>query len=301
MSYSDQVSNFGYCTMGHGRCDYEGFYGVTMNRQFYGFHCHDFYEFYMHFGGARQFGLDDEVYSLEPNQLIIVPPFRMHGLIGEQKLTRYERAFLYCSTDFLTRVGCGQIDLINLLAERTRGKGCLIYTLSEDAAMECKEYYNRVMENSEKNSPADRFRDLSYILPLFRIILETMQGNTPELPAVTANPMMHQVLVYINEHYTEPLTLESMSDRFGISVSTLSHEFMRYIHHSVYNYILYKRVMLARQKLFEPLTLSEISYLCGFGDYSNFLRSFKKITGVSPSEYRSQIRLHQKKAEEMNI
>ena len=115
------------------------------------------------------------------------------------------------------------------------------------------------------------------------------------------NPLMHQVLVYINDHYTEPLTLEKLSERFGISVSTLSHDFMHYIHHSVYNYIIYRRVMLAREKLFEEKALAEISDLCGFGDYSNFLRSFKKLTGVSPSEYRTQIQTHQTKAKALNL
>ena len=297
MSYSQQVSNFGYCSMSHGRNDYEGFYGISFNRQHYGFHCHDFYEIYLHISGARQFGVDNEVYMLKPDQLIIVPPFHMHGLMCEQTLPRYERAYLYCSTDFLATVGCGQIDLIQFLSERTKGQGCLIYSLKREIADECMNYMSTVMKNGENNAPVDRFRDLTYILPLFRIILDTLRGSSPQLPAVTANPMMHQVLVYINEHYMEPLTLESLSETFGISVSTLSHEFMRYIHHSVYNYILYRRVILAKQKLFEPLTLSEISYLCGFGDYSNFLRSFKKLTGVSPSEYRAQVRLHQKRGD----
>lgn len=301
MSISSQVSNFGYCAMNHGRSDYEGFYGISRNSPHYGFHCHDFYEIYLHFNGARHYGVDNKVYLLEPNQLIIVPPFHMHGLMCEYNLPFYERGYIYCSTDFLSTVGCGQIDLTQIMAEKTKGQGCLIYSVSAEIAEELKTYFSLLMENSEKHSPLDRFNDMSYILPFFRIVLGTMQDITPQAPAVTGNPMMHQVLVYINEHYMEPLTLEILSDRFGISVSTLSHEFMHYIHHSVYNYILYRRVMLAKQKLFEPLTLSEISYLCGFGDYSNFLRSFKKITGVSPSEYRAQIDAHKNKARVLNV
>lgn len=294
MSYTGQVSNFGYCTMGNGRSDYEGFYGVSMNRQHYGFHCHDFYEIYLHIYGGRQFGVDNEVYLLEPNQLIIVPPFRMHGLLWEESLPRYERAYMYCSTDFLAKAGCGQIDLVQLFAEQSKSSGCLIYPVSPEVANECKNLLSVLMAGSSRNTPMDRFNDMTYILPLFRIVLSTMKDISPRLPSVTANPMMHQVLVYINDHYMEPLTLESLSGQFGLSVSTLSHEFMRYIHHSVYNYILYRRVMLAKQKLFEQFSLSEIAYQCGFGDYSNFLRAFKKVTGVSPSDYRTQIRQHRK-------
>ena len=48
------------------------------------------------------------------------------------------------------------------------------------------------------------------------------------------------------------------------------------------------------------MSLGDIAVLCGFGDYSSFLRSFKKLTGVSPSEYRSQLQAHQAKAKELN-
>ena len=145
MSYTGQVSNFGYCTMGNGRSDYEGFYGVSMNRQHYGFHCHDFYEIYLHIYEGRQFGVDNEVYLLEPNQLIIIPPFRMHGLLWEESLPRYERAYMYCSTDFLAKAGCGQIDLVQLFVEQSKSSGCLIYPVSPEVANECKNLLSVLM------------------------------------------------------------------------------------------------------------------------------------------------------------
>ena len=303
MSNSGQVSlsNFGYCSMGHGRSDYEGYYGISLNKPRYGYHCHDFYEFFLHISGARDFGVDNEMYLLQPNQLVIVPPFHMHGLMWDQVLPRYERAFLYCSADYLSTIGSGQIDLPQLFSEKLKGQGCLIYNLSDETASECTEYLKTLMANCEKFSPLDHFRDLSYLLPFFRIILDTMDDISPQQPNTSLNPLMHQVLVYINEHFIEPLTLDSLSEQFGISVSTLSHEFMHYVHHSVYNYIIYRRVMLAREKLFEEISLGEISDLCGFGDYSNFLRSFKKLTGVSPSEYRAQLQAHQSKAKALDL
>ena len=85
------------------------------------------------------------------------------------------------------------------------------------------------------------------------------------------------------------MTLKRLSERFGLSASTLSHEFRRYIHHSVYDYILYRRIMLAKRMLFGSAPLSEIAYRCGFGDYSNFLRAFRKMNGISPNNYRLQI------------
>ena len=58
-------------SMGHGRSDYEGYYGVDLNKPRYGYHCHDFYEFFLHISGARDFGVDNEMYLLQPNQLFM--------------------------------------------------------------------------------------------------------------------------------------------------------------------------------------------------------------------------------------
>lgn len=289
MDVQEQLTNFGYCSMSRGRSDYEGFYGVSEGTRFYGFHCHDFYEIYLYIQGARHFGVDNSVYTMEPNQLVIIPPFRMHGFLREGSVPCYERGYLYCSSEFLNRIGCGLIDLSVLLSDQSDGPDCLIYSLAQEKAEECRELLCRLMSNSCARTPYDRFTDLTYILPFFRIILETMRNISPRMSAPAGSSGMHDVLVYVNEHFTEPLTLETLSAQCGLSVSTLSHEFMRYTHHSVYNYILYRRIMLAKQKLFEPISLSDVSLLCGFGDYSNFLRAFKKIVGISPKEYREQI------------
>ena len=64
---------------------------------------------------------------------------------------------------------------------------------------------------------------------------------------------------------------------------------------SVYDYVLYRRVMLARQQMMGSASLNDIAYQCGFNDYSNFLRSFGKIVGMSPSQYRKQLKQYRKK------
>ena len=106
---------------------------------------------------------------------------------------------------------------------------------------------------------------------------------------VVSNGIIQNVLTYINSSYTQPLKMEDLARRFSISVSYLSHEFMRFTNRSVYEYILYRRVMLARQMMQGGETLNDIAYRCGFNDYSNFLRIFNKMVGVSPSVYRKQL------------
>ncbi|MBR3018255.1 MAG: helix-turn-helix transcriptional regulator [Clostridia bacterium] len=280
--------NYGHTTMGHGRCDYEGYYGITENMRYYGFHCHDFYECYIHLQGAKYYGIDNEVYLLKPNQMIVVPPFHMHGLITEEPLIYYERAYLYISENTLKLMGMQQVDLVGLLTENARNQRFL-FSLSADQAQTCAGLMQSVQKNNERSSPWDRFSDFSHILPFLRIILDVMQTSAHVQPSVSIQPVMQKILIYINEHYTEPMTLKDISLRFGVSMSSLSHDFYRYIHHSVYDYILFRRVMYARQLMFENESLGDICYKCGFQNYSSFLRAFHNISGISPSEYRKQL------------
>jgi AraC-like DNA-binding protein len=82
----------------------------------------------------------------------------------------------------------------------------------------------------------------------------------------------------------------AIAKRFGISVSYLSHEFTRFTNRSVYDYVLYRRVMLARQLMQTDLSLNAIAYQCGFNDYSNFMRMFRKLVGTSPSQFRKELK-----------
>lgn len=95
-----------YSPMSSGSHDFEPFYAFDSIWNFEpGLHCHDFYELYLHIRGAKYYCIDHQVYPLENNQLIIVPPFTLHGHIGTIAPRDYERAFLYISPAALKKAG----------------------------------------------------------------------------------------------------------------------------------------------------------------------------------------------------
>ena len=102
--------------------------------------------------------------------------------------------------------------------------------------------------------------------------------------------LIREVTAYIDGHYNQPVKGDDLARRFGVSVSYLSHEFTRITGRSIYDYVLYRRIELAREMIHTDISLQEIAVRCGFRDYSNFLRVFRKSTGISPSEFRRQIR-----------
>lgn len=58
---------------------------------------------------------------------------------------------------------------------------------------------------------------------------------------------------------------------------------------SVIEYITYKRILKAEELLLSGLSILDAANEVGFGDYSNFYKAFKKITGTSPKKYLNQL------------
>ena len=276
-------------TMPMGKKGYEAKYNYTDHIRTTEYHCHDFYEFYIHLHGGQYFGLDDHLYMLEPNQLFIIPPFSMHGISSVSEMINYERAYINISPEVLKILGCGQIDLDQFFRSYTsRGEHC--FQLTEQMSVQCVSQIRRLQESETSGKPLAGFQNYAVLMNFLVTVCDSLYNSKCVTSNVNSNSIIRDVLTYINNNYTQSLNMESLAKQFGISVSFLSHEFVRFTNRSVYDYILYRRVMLAKQMIQTDLTLNTIAYQCGFNDYSNFLRIFKKLVGLSPSDYRKTLK-----------
>ena len=100
-----------YSPMGRLCTDYEPYSGTSPFPGYQGFHCHDFYEFFVFFSGAPYYSIGGQISPLTPCTLVIVPPFYMHGLVGTQADTPYERAWLYITPAMMQKASLGIPDL----------------------------------------------------------------------------------------------------------------------------------------------------------------------------------------------
>jgi AraC-like DNA-binding protein len=71
-------------------------------------------------------------------------------------------------------------------------------------------------------------------------------------------------------------------------VAYVSAQFSRQMGLPLKQFIVTKKIALAKQLLEEPLSVTQVCERCGFGDYSNFIRTFKKNTGISPLQWRKE-------------
>lgn len=99
---------------------------------------------------------------------------------------------------------------------------------------------------------------------------------------------------YIDFHLTETLSLSLVADKLSIDANYLSTQFTREVGKNLTSYINEKRIQKSLKYLgTTEVSISEIAERVGIHDYNYFSRLFKKITNMTPTEYRKVI-LHSK-------
>ncbi|KPU43154.1 bifunctional transcriptional activator/DNA repair enzyme AdaA [Oxobacter pfennigii] len=94
-----------------------------------------------------------------------------------------------------------------------------------------------------------------------------------------------KVIEYIDENLCCDLSLDKLADKFYISKYWLLREFKKSVGFTLYNYILQKRLSMAKQLIMENVSVTEVYLKCGFRDYTNFIAAFKKAYGLPPKKY----------------
>lgn len=102
------------------------------------------------------------------------------------------------------------------------------------------------------------------------------------------SPAIQKILLYIDEHYSRALTLTEVAREFHFNPSYLSNYFALHNKEGFNEYLNRVRIEKACLLLKENpgLSISDISSLVGYSDHSYFTRVFRKLMGISPSQYR---------------
>ncbi len=117
------------------------------------------------------------------------------------------------------------------------------------------------------------------------------QDNTDDAgDQPTDNPNFNNLIQYINEHFAEKITLESLSKDFGFSKNYICRLFQKNVNKSLNLYLRDIRLEHALALLKDKTVLvKEVAYRSGYPDYYNFSRVFKEKYGLSPKEMRERV------------
>ena len=250
-------------------------------------HHHDFYEIYFFLCGDVSFKVEGRTYHLEPGDLLLINPQELHQPeICSENL--YERIVLWIDRSYLTAL-CGTgVDLTACFDREAPNHTNLLRPskVRRASIAQMLERMNREFYSADMGSQAYA---QGLLLQFMVEINRLAQLNATPIQKREEPDLVSQVLAYIGSHYQENITLETLAAEFYVSKYHLSHEFSHRVGTSVYRYVIFRRLMQARELMAEGYAPGEVYQNCGFGDYANFYRAFKGEYGISPREFTANV------------
>ena len=172
----------------------------------------------------------------------------------------------------------------------------IFFTFPKDKDERPTDIISLIMKNllDEQEKEKTGYKDIirlklsELFINLARVSLAKSKIEQEPVPDISASAKgFNEILNYIQENYTESLTLQDVADFAGYSPSYFSRYFKNNTNICLFEYInriRIKKACLLLKKTNE--TVLEIAYTVGYNNVSFFNRYFKKITNLSPVEYR---------------
>ncbi|WP_027628294.1 AraC family transcriptional regulator [Ruminiclostridium cellobioparum] len=253
------------------------------------YHNHDFYEIFFYISGKVTYVIEGKSYKLKPGDIILINNRELHRTIiegGED----YERIVIWIKPDYITNLNTDSTDLTMCFESSAKKKYNLLRPDTETLA-----YLKTIVQKLEKAYYNSGFGSevlkYAYVNELVVYLNKAYLYTKDEEIEVDIeyNQKISNIIKYINANLDSQLSLENISAQFYISKYHLLREFKKYTGFTIHRFIQKKRLIMARMLLKENVKVSEVSLVCGFGDYSNFIRTFKREYGISPKVFAREI------------
>lgn len=253
-------------------------------------HIHDCYEVYYSISGGKQFLIDNRFYDFQPGDVFFINQYESHYLSQIDCVT-HERIVLSVYPDYLKQLSTERTDLSRCFTNRETTFGHKL-SLSMEEQKRFLFYIHKLSEQKGFGEDIlDRAAFLALMAFLNRIFLERCEeeqasGRLKSEKAGGAKPrQIDAILSYVNQNLTQELTIQKLAAHFYLSSSYLCKIFKDATGTTINRYITAKRISRAKELLAEGYTVTETCGMCGFQDYSNFLKAFTKAVGISPKKY----------------
>ena len=235
-------------------------------------HAHNHTELFFIVSGKGQFLIQDQVFPVDVNNLVIINPNVLHT---EDSLNAQPLEYIV--------LGIGGIELATSV--NSNGQFCILDHLESVEISSCLRNILREME--QKNPGYEDVCQAYMEILIIRLMRNIALAVPTEPQIISGNRQCAAVKRYIDLHFKEPLTLDQLAEDAHMNKYHLSHAFKREYGTSPINYLITRRIEESKYLLAETdLSMSQIAQLLGFSSLSYFSQVFRRTQAATPMEYR---------------
>lgn len=236
--------------------------------------------------GSGNIIVGDSAYRIQAGDVIITDSAELFHCSIDPRIY-HERLSVHISPQFWNEFPCDTAPLFRIFTTRKKGEGNLIPADVAKSSGLVKALED-LLAAAQQSVPTRDMLSLSKLIQ----ILSLLDGisTTVDSQPTQKNPLLHQVLRYLNEHCTEDISVDMVAAKFHITPSYLAHWFKSHTGLSPWNYVILRRLQRANALMKQGYSAEEACYKVGFDNYANFFRLYKKYTGITPSQFKKQLR-----------
>ena len=243
-------------------------------------HTHNHMELFFIVGGKGQFLIQDQLYPVNANNLVIINPNILHT---EVSLNAQPLEYIV--------LGIEGIELAS--SENSNGRFSMLDHFESAEISGCLRNILREME--QKSTGYEDVCQAYMEILIIRLMRSTALSVPAQPPVVSKNRQCAAVKQYIDQHFKETLTLDQLAEMVHMNKYYLSHTFKKEYGVSPISYMITCRVEESKYLLAETdLSISQIAQLLNFSSPSYFSQVFHRSQAISPMEYRAGTRSLQK-------
>ena len=232
-------------------------------------HTHEAYEIFCFLSGDAKYYVEGNIYDLKEGDILLIKKAETHSLLINSNVP-YERYVVVFRADDL--LGEYAKSLLQVVDKKPLGKYNKIFFKDKKPILYLLEQITSVESVEEKRV---------YLTVLLNEICKNLYLNKSEELNIVKDI---EIIEYINQNLMKISGIEEICSRFFISSAQLSRKFKAMTGSTVWNYIVTKRLLVAKELLSQGIMPHTASEICGYEEYSSFYRAYKCHFGSSPKD-----------------
>ncbi len=240
-------------------------------------HSHNVYEIYYLKHGERKFFIEDKIFNLGRGDVVLVDLNLSHRMTTLNDF-RHERVVICFDSEYFSHT---QFDDV-----RDVFSNHYIHIEKNN-----RFYFEELLDRIEKeyNALDSMSNNLirAYICELLTFLKRNISQNIQLSETSLKAADIQRCIDYMNQHYDEPISLDTMSEISFLTTSAFSKKFKAETGTNYCEYLTALRISKASKLLVSSdLSVTEIAEKCGFQSSSYFTLMFKKYNNITPKKYR---------------
>lgn len=244
----------------------------------HGTHHHDSYEFIIAYADIPSALLDNKIYNRSTNALFAINPMQEHGMAEDQD--GFHLCGIHISKSFMQNVADNIFNSPDIIFSNDS------FFINHDLSMLIRLF----LEELKYKPLGHNFITENLSLLIAGNLARHIDNNLRSKPQNTLKykkENIKKVIDYMNENYYSNISCDELSNLIQTNKFIFIRSFKAETTKTPYEYFMDLKIEKAKKMLkANTYSITEISMICGFSSHSHFTYTFKKKTGMSPTEYR---------------